>query len=219
MKRAVTTLTALGVMAWWPVNAKMDNTKMDNTITETNKSLAGVVLDEKSSEVDSTKVVSFEEEAKKLQKNKELVKAIMKNKRVKELVKIYWQKRVEWILQEWLSDEEKINDFIGLLSDEKVRKTLEIIADESIQELVEQYWWEDFGEILDNALARGFDIKLFEDLELQKALKEWDKEKVMKIINNKSNLDPEIKVFLYFAIAVWTFICLALYSVEAVENS
>lgn len=61
---------------------------MDNTITETNKSLAGVVLDEKSSEVDSTKVVSFEEEAKKLQKNKEILKAIMKNKKVQEVVKI-----------------------------------------------------------------------------------------------------------------------------------
>ena len=61
---------------------------MKGTVAKTNENLVVAVSDEESSKVNSTKVVSFEEEAKKLQKNKEVVKAIMKNKRVQEMVKI-----------------------------------------------------------------------------------------------------------------------------------
>ena len=213
MKRAVTTLTALGVMAWWPVNAKMDNTKMDNTITETNKSLAGVVLDEKSSEVDSTKVVSFEEEAKKLQKNKEILKAIMKNKKVQEVVKICWQERVERLFYEWLSNEEMINSLRWLITDEKVIKTVKIMADESIQELAAQCWWEEFGEILDDAIERGFDAKLFKDLELHKALKEWNKEKVKQIIESK-NKWVGVGVFCFVVFRMWAWLCSTEWKIE-----
>ena len=213
MKRAVTTLTALGVMAWWPVNAKMDNTKMDNTITETNKSLAGVVLDEKSSEVDSTKVVSFEEEAKKLQKNKEILKAIMKNKKVQEVVKICWQERVERLFYEWLSNEEMINSVRWLITDKDVIKTVKIMADESIQELAAQCWWEEFGEILDDAIERGFDAKLFKDLELQKALKEWNKEKVKQIIESK-NKWVGVGVFCFVVFRMWAWLCSTEWKIE-----
>ena len=213
MKRAVTTLTALGVMAWWPVNAKMDNTKMDNTITETNKSLAGVVLDEKSSEVDSTKVVSFEEEAKKLQKNTEILKAIMKNKKVQEVVKICWQERVERLFYEWLSNEEMINSVRWLITDKDVIKTVKIMADESIQELAAQCWWEEFGEILDDAIERGFDAKLFKDLELQKALKEWNKEKVKQIIESKYER-VGFGVICFIAFWMWAWLCSTEWKIE-----
>jgi hypothetical protein len=83
---------------------------MKDTVAKTNENLAGVVLNEESSKVDSTNVVSFEEEAKKLQKNKEVVKAIMKNKKVQEVVKIFGQERLERLFYEWLSNEEMINN-------------------------------------------------------------------------------------------------------------
>ena len=165
---------------------------MDNTITETNKSLAGVVLDEKSSEVDSTKVVSFEKEAKKLQKNKELVKAIMKNKKVQEVVKICWQERVERIFREMLKDEEMMNDISELFANENVKNTLESIVDELNQELAEQYRWEYVKDIIDRVLEQRIDLLKFfgqfKDSDLQKTLKEWDEKKVMGEINDKKDM-------------------------------
>ncbi len=185
MKKTVAAL-AIGVMAWWPVNA---NAKMKGTVAKTNENLVVAVSDEESSKVNSTKVVSFEEEAKKLQKNKEVVKAIMKNKRVQEMVKICWQERLERLFYELLSDEKTMNDISELFADENVKNTLESIADELNHDLAEQYRWEYVKDIIDKVLEQRIDLLKFfgqfKDSDLQKTLKEWNKEKVKQIIESE----------------------------------
>ena len=172
MKKRIVTLATLGIMAWWP----KAQTQLDYTKADTNKNLVSAVTNERTSDKDSTRTISFED-AKKLQENKELIKIIMKNEKVQKLVNEYQEEGIEKILGELLTDREFVKDMSDLLENENTRKTLEVLSDDSSQQLTEQYWWESIvknvKETIKKWLSKYEKFYFKNNSETEKPLKEW----------------------------------------------
>lgn len=138
-------LAALWV-AWLLAQSPNTNAQIDSTKIDAQKDLASVMSEKWTNTEDSTKTISFED----ARKQHELLKNVLKNKKIQELVDEYWQEKVEEMINEIITNDDTGKIMEQALKDAKVQKALEEWNEEDFSKLIEEIikdfykdslWW------------------------------------------------------------------------------
>lgn len=128
MKKILLTLATLWIMATPNAKAKEINTTVD-----AKKNLVEVLSKKQVQSGKEQKTISFGD-AKSQQ---EIFDNAMKNEKMKELIKQYWQKEVEKVMKEIMTNEDTLSIIEELLKDEKAQKAIEEWNEEELRKIIE----------------------------------------------------------------------------------